>query len=248
MARQSSHLPLFFGVLPDSGDRVELAGEDGAHAVRVRRIRVGEQIRIADGQGRYADCEVTELAARSLTARIVDRGAEPVRTPRLAVVQALAKADRATLAVELLTEIGADEIVPWQATHSVARWDGKQQKGRERWAQVAREAAKQSRRARVPQIADLLHGVAVADRCAGRQAVVLHESATAAITEVELDAAGEEVVLVIGPEGGIAAPELEALRAAGAHVVRLGPEVLRTSTAGVVAATWASIALQRWRR
>src|SRR5690606_23235363 len=104
MARQSSHLPLFLGALPDSGDRVELAGEDGAHAVRVRRIRVGEQIRIADGQGRYADCEVTELAARSLTARIVDRGAEPVRTPRLVVVQALAKADRATLAVELLTE------------------------------------------------------------------------------------------------------------------------------------------------
>ena len=248
MARESAYLPVFFGDLPTGGDLIELAGAEGQHAVRVRRVRVGESIRIADGDGRYADCAVTELQQRALLARIVDRGSVPERTPRLVVVQALAKADRGTLAVELLTEIGVDEIVPWQAAHSVARWDGKEAKARERWVQVAREAAKQSRRTRVPRIGELVRGARVAERCQGRQTVVLHESATEPISDVLLKQAQDEVILVVGPEGGIAADELDALRAGGAHIASLGPEVLRTSTAGVVGATWASIALGRWKR
>lgn len=246
MVRESAHLPVFFGDLPTGGDLIELAGAEGQHAVRVRRVRVGESIRIADGDGQYADCEVTELQQRSLLARIVDRGSVPERTPRLVVVQALAKADRGTLAVELLTEIGVDEIVPWQAAHSVAKWDGKEAKARERWVQVAREAAKQSRRTRIPRIGELVRGVAVADRCRGRQTVVLHESAAEPIDAAPLEQHSAEVILVVGPEGGIAPEELAALRAAGARVARLGPEVLRTSTAGLVGATWASIALHRW--
>ena len=247
MARESAYLPVFFGEVPAQGDLVELAGDEGMHAVRVRRIRAGEAIRIADGNGQYADCEVVELQQRSLVARITDRGRVPERTPRLVVVQALAKADRGTLAVELLTEIGVDEIVPWQAGRSVARWDGKEHKARERWAQVAREAAKQSRRTRIPRIGELVRGSDVAERCRGGQAVVLHESAAEPITDQLLDAGQREIILVVGPEGGIAGDELDALRAAGARIASLGPEVLRTSTAGLVGATWASIALGRWQ-
>ncbi|WP_134324595.1 16S rRNA (uracil(1498)-N(3))-methyltransferase [Cumulibacter soli] len=246
MARASAYPPVFFGELPDDADIIELGGEDGAHAVRVRRIRTGEAIRIADGNGCYADCEVIELAQRSLRAQVIARGTEVERLPRLIVVQALAKGDRGTLAVEMLTEIGVDEIIPWQATHSVAKWDGKEDKSRARWAQVAREAAKQSRRARIPRIGPVVHAAAVADLCGDAQSIVLHESATEPITALNLDRGGSDVVLVVGPEGGVSPDELDALRAAGASIIRLGPEVLRTSTAGLVGATWASVALNRW--
>lgn len=248
MGRESAYLPVFLGELPATGDRIELSGDEGAHAVRVRRIRVGEALRIADGAGQYVDCEVIELGQRSLIGRITARGSVPERTPRLVVIQALAKADRSTLAVELLTEIGVDEIVPWQAAHSVARWDGKEHRARERWVQVAREAAKQSRRSRIPRIGELIRGTELAERCRGSQCVVLHESATEPVSAVTLEKNQDEVILVVGPEGGIAADELDALRAAGAHVACLGPEVLRTSSAGLVGATWASIALARWDR
>ncbi|MFV0534800.1 MAG: 16S rRNA (uracil(1498)-N(3))-methyltransferase [Cumulibacter sp.] len=246
MARASAYPPVFFGELPDDADIIELGGDDGAHAVRVRRIRNGEVIRIADGNGRYADCEVIELAQRSLRAQVITSGTEAERLPRLIVAQALAKGDRGTLAVEMLTEIGVDEIIPWQATHSIAKWDGKEDKSRARWAQVAREAAKQSRRSRIPRIGPVVRAADVADLCGDAQSIVLHESASEPITALNLDRGGSDVVLVVGPEGGISPDELDALRAAGASIIRLGPEVLRTSTAGLVAATWGSVALNRW--
>ncbi|WP_153506336.1 16S rRNA (uracil(1498)-N(3))-methyltransferase [Cumulibacter manganitolerans] len=255
MARASAYLPVFFGPLPEQGDLVQLTGDDGAHAVRVRRTRVGEQLRIADTYGRYADCEVLSLEGRSLTARILRRGAEPEPAPRILVAQALPKGDRGALAVELMTEAGVDEIIPWQSATCVARWAdaAKAEKGRAKWSATAREAAKQSRRARVPVIADAVDtaGLArlVGERTAGRLALVLHESTSAPIAEAVAPARlaeAAEVLLVVGPEGGITTDEIAALEAAGATSVRLGPEVLRTSTAGVVAATWVASRTARW--
>lgn len=246
MTRESAYLPVFYRAPLPEGDTWQLDGPDGHHAAKVRRVRVGERLRIADENGQYADCVATGIAGATVTVEVQSRGMDAVRTPRLVVVQALPKADRGTLAVELLTEIGVDEIVPWQAAHSVAKWDGKETKARQRWAQIAREAAKQSRRTRVPVIADPVRGEDIAARIEGAQAIVLHESATDPISQIELDRAGSDVVLVVGPEGGIAPDELELMRDAGARIAALGPEVLRTSTAGLSAATWASLALGRW--
>lgn len=243
----SAYLPVFFGDLPDGAETVELAGDEGNHAVRVRRIRVGEHIRIADTQGRYADCEVVELVPRSLRARVLRRGVEPEPAPRLVVAQALPKGDRGTLAVELMTEAGVDEIIPWQAATCVSRWADEQKasKGRAKWQAAAREAAKQSRRSRVPVIADAVTTARLADRIAGGTALVLHESTSEPIAP-ELIAGASEIVLVIGPEGGITDDELQVLTGAGARAVRLGPEVLRTSTAGLVAVSWICSRTGRW--
>lgn len=246
MTRESAYLPVFYRTPLPEADEWVLDGDEGHHAAKVRRLRTGEGLRIADQNGSYADCVAVAVAGGSVTVQVTGRGADPVPTPRLTVVQALAKADRGTLAVELLTEIGVDQIVPWQSRHAVARWDGKEQKARQRWAQVAREAAKQSRRTRVPVIGELVRGAELAELCRDKTVVVLHESAQQPISALRIEPDTSEVVLVAGPEGGIAPDELEALRTAGAHVVRLGREVLRTSTAGLVGATWACIELGRW--
>jgi 16S rRNA (uracil1498-N3)-methyltransferase len=170
----------------------------------------------------------------------------PEPTPRFVVAQALPKGDRGELAVELLTEVGVDAVLPWAAQRCVVQWSGdRAERSRARWAAHAREAAKQAGRARVPQIEDLADTARLARRVsAATLAVVLHESATQPLP-VELPEAGE-VLLVVGPEGGVSEAELTVLTAAGARVCRLGPEILRTSTAGVVALAVLSARTRRW--
>jgi 16S rRNA (uracil1498-N3)-methyltransferase len=245
--RSSAYLPVFFGELPADGELVQLTGDEGAHAVRVRRMRVGEGIRIADTDGGFADCEIVEVSGRSLRAKIVARGSEPEPRPRIVVAQALPKGDRGTLAVELMTEAGVDEIIPWQAATCVSRWADPQKadKGRLRWLATAREAAKQSRRSRVPLISAALDTALLAERIDGRVALLLHESTATPIAQARVDGA-DEIILIVGPEGGITAAEIATLSSAGAQPVRLGPEVLRTSTAGVVAVSWVAARCGRW--
>lgn len=239
--------PVFF-VDPFAEDAAQLTldGAEGLHAAKVRRIRVGEPIRIADGQGHFADCFVIEVAPRSLVAKVTNHGFEPSRTPRIMVVQAIPKLDRATLAVELLTEVGVDAIVPWSAANCVARWEdpAKVVKGVARWTQTAREASKQSRRSRIPHIAQPVHIGEIAAMCADSQVIVLHESATTLIND--LRPGTESVTIVVGPEGGISPDELEQLTAAGASIRRLGPDVLRTSSAGFAAVAIVSTSSGRW--
>ena len=166
--------------------------------------------------------------------------------PRLVVVQALPKGDRAELAVETMTELGVDEIVPWSAARSITRWDGPRgQKALDRWRRTAREAAKQSRRAWVPAVAELAGTAAVVERLAGAAALVLHEAATATLAGADLPTSGE-LIVVVGPEGGISDDELDRFAAAGATPVRLGDPVLRTSTAGAAALAALSLRLGRW--
>jgi 16S rRNA (uracil1498-N3)-methyltransferase len=165
------------------------------------------------------------------------------------VVQGIAKGDRGELAVQAMTEVGVDEIVPWAASRSVTQWRGDRGvRAREKWAATAREAAKQARRAWLPVVAGAPDEstTRVARRIAGAAAAfVLHEEAQERLTTAELPATGE-IVLVVGPEGGIADSELETFRAAGARAVRLGPSVLRTSTAGVAALSVLATRLARW--
>jgi 16S rRNA (uracil1498-N3)-methyltransferase len=187
------------------------------------------------------------VRAESLTVLVRERTEAPVPEPSFTVVQALPKGDRGELAVEVLTEVGVDVIVPWQAARCVTRWTGPRgERSAQRWAAHAHEAAKQARRSRVPQLAPLASTGVVVERLRNASlAIVLHEAASDPLATVMLPSSGE-VVLVVGPEGGIDDAELTAFAAAGALTSRLGPEVLRTSTAGVAALAALLARTTRW--
>ncbi len=221
---------------PAIGDRVRLDGPEGRHAVKVRRIRAGEQLVIADGRGRGVRGAVVELDAGALSIEVAEVLVEPTRQLRWVAAQALAKGDRDELAIEMLTETGVDEVIPWQASRSISRWSADRvERGLTRWRSTVREAAKQSRRLRVPEVTDPLDTRRLAERVAtAARALILHEEAGEPIAAVGVPYEGE-VLMIIGPEGGIAPEELELLTGAGGRAVSLGDSVLRTSTAGVVA-------------
>jgi 16S rRNA (uracil1498-N3)-methyltransferase len=229
------------------GATVTVDGDEAHHAVAVRRLRVGERVVLTDGEGTSVTGPVAEVGKRLfvVTVEEVDTGARP--EPVLTVVQAIPKGERGELAVEMLTEIGADEIVPWTAARCVAVWRGDRAvKSHAKWQATAREAAKQARRSYFPTVPELVSTAEVAAMVAGADlAVVLHEDATASLADLEVPAAGR-IVVVVGPEGGIAPEELVAFEAAGVAPVRLGAEVLRTSTAGVAACAALLARTPRW--
>ncbi len=241
----------YVDALPGAGELAVVDGDEGFHASNVRRIRVGEQIDLSDGAGVLAHCVVEETAKGRLSARVTERVTIVAPRPTVTVVQALPKSDRSELAVELATEAGADGFVAWQATRCVARWDGpKVDKGLRRWEAVARSAARQSRRAYVPAVEGVVSTSALTQRvadaaAAGAVVLALHESATEPIAELPL-AQADSLMLIVGPEGGIADEEIAALTGAGAKTVRLGPTVLRTSTAAAVALGAIGALTARW--
>lgn len=236
-----------FPTPPTVGEVIELTGDEGRHAVSVKRTSVGEQIELVDGHGTRAVITVTGVSGKDRLVGVVDCVAsEPAPRPTVTVVQALPKAARSELTVDLLTQAGADVIVPWQAGRSVANWGKKQDKGLAKWRAAARAAAKQSRRSRIPEITPVGDQAAVAALIqAAPLALMLHEDATGKITDQPV-AQVDSVVLIIGPEGGISPAELDAFTAAGAHPVRLGPEVLRTASAGMVALAALGAVTDRW--
>ncbi|NLP85529.1 16S rRNA (uracil(1498)-N(3))-methyltransferase [Microbacterium sp. CFH 90308] len=243
-------MPLHFLVedasVAQPGDAVALTGPEAHHAAAVRRVRAGEEVTVGDGRGAWLSGIVETAAPREVVVRVTARDDVPAAQPRLVLAQALAKGDRDELAVQAATELGVDEVVPWQAARSVSRWDSaKEHKGRQRWAGIVREAAKQAHRAWVPDVAVLHSTKALAGRAAASVVLVLEPSAPVALSSVSLPD-DRDIVLVVGPEGGIAAEELELLESAGARLVRLGTTVLRTSTAGPAALAVVSTALGRW--
>ncbi|UQX87497.1 16S rRNA (uracil(1498)-N(3))-methyltransferase [Jatrophihabitans telluris] len=240
------------------GGQLVLTGSEARHAVTVKRLAVAEEVLLSDGRGRRVRAVVATIerggSARGggdgdrvgLTVLSVEdvRGADP----RFVVVQALPKGERAELAVEVLTELGVDEIVPWSASRSISQWRAgeKVDKGVAKWRRTAAEAAKQSRRSTLPEVAGLRSTTEVCQLI--RQAelsLVLHEDAADALTATVLPPTGS-VVIVVGPEGGIAEDELASFTAAGARAVRLGTEVMRTSTAGAAALSVLSALTGRW--
>ena len=240
-------LPVFLGPVTGArvGDDVVVEGDEARHAVVVRRLRVGEHVVLVDGAGVSATCSVTATSKSALhtTVLTVSESARP--SPAVTVVQAIPKGDRAELAVEVLTEIGVDRIVPWAAARSVGVWRGERAtKSLAKWRSTAREAGKQSRRPWLPDVtemattADLVPLVEAADL-----AVVLHESASTSLAGLSLDGIGS-ILVVVGPEGGITDEELLAF--GDAHVVRMGEPVLRTSTAGVAAVAALLSRTSRW--
>ncbi|TDD01051.1 16S rRNA (uracil(1498)-N(3))-methyltransferase [Nonomuraea deserti] len=229
------------------GTELTLDGPEGRHAASVRRLRAGERVDLTDGAGSVAECVVREVVKDALRLDVIGRyTVEPPRR-RLVVVQGLPKGDRGELAVEMMTEAGVDVIVPWSASRSITQWKGdKVAKALGRWRSTAREAGKQARRFHLPEVAELASTSHV-ERLLSEAALglVLHEEAAEPLSGVELPAGGD-IVVVVGPEGGVSADELDRFRAAKAVPVLLGPTVLRTSTAGVAAAAVLMTRTGRW--
>lgn len=240
--------PVFLVDALPAGSTAVLAGPEGRHAAVVRRIQPGERIELSDGGGGIAECVVTAVDGHTLRLEVSDRRVIAEPTPRVVLAQALLKGDRGELAVELATEAGVDEIVPWRARRCVVRWDDGPRGARAlaRWRSTAREAGKQSRRARVPVIGEPVDSRGLCALVAGAErALLLHESTSIGLREVELPSAGR-LLIVVGPEGGIEDGELAMLTGAGARPVRLGPDVLRASTAAAVALGAIGVLTPRW--
>ncbi|WP_129842555.1 16S rRNA (uracil(1498)-N(3))-methyltransferase [Streptomyces sp. RFCAC02] len=235
------------------GHTLVLDGAEGRHAVAVRRLRAGEDIVLTDGRGTGAVGTVASVTGRDrLDVLVTEVRREPEPAPRVTVVQALPKGDRGELAVETMTETGVDRIVPWAAARCVTQWRAERgAKALAKWRATAREAGKQARRLRFPEVTDPVTTRQAAGLLAGASfAAVLHESGTEALSGAPLPVDGGAgdggIVLVVGPEGGVSPEELAAFAAAGARPYRLGPTVLRTSTAGTVALALCLGRTRRW--
>jgi len=229
------------------GSSVEVTGDEAHHAVAVRRLRVGEAVVLTDGAGASVTGEVSSVGKRVFSVSVSSVAADERAEPSLVVVQAIPKGERGDLAVEVLTEIGVDEIVPWAAARCVAVWRGERvAKSHARWSSVAREAAKQARRSFFPTVAPLASTATVVDLVRDADlAVVLHEDSVASVATLTVPDSGR-IVVVVGPEGGLAPEELSAFADVGVVPVRLGAEVLRTSTAGVAACAALLARTSRW--
>ena len=229
------------------GDPVRLEGDEGRHAATVVRLAPGERFYVADGAGRRVLAEADSVDKSLVVGTVVDVEVEDEPQQRLVLVQALAKGDRDDQAVEAATELGVDEVVPWQAERSIVVWRGERAaKSLAKWRAVVTRAAKQSRRSRLPVVAEPVTTTRLAERVrTASLTLVLHEEATEPLAGVDLPASGD-VLVVVGPEGGIAPREVEALVAAGALPVRLGGTILRASSAGPAALAVLS-AVSRWR-
>ena len=239
--------PLFLASSEElAGSQLVLSGDEGHHAADVRRLVLGERVDLSDGAGLVVSCTVASVRRGEVVLDVLSRHHEPIPAPRVTVIQALPKGDRSELAVEMMTEFGVDEIVPWAASRCVAVWRGERaERGVERWRAVARESAKQSRRAWIPEVSELASTSEVAARlAAASHPIVLHSDGMAPLSWVTLDESSSAAV-VVGPEGGITDDELATFTKAGATTCRLGPHVLRTSTAGGAAV---AVLLSRSRR
>jgi 16S rRNA (uracil1498-N3)-methyltransferase len=243
--------PLFLVDALPAGDHAVLDGPEGRHAATVKRLRPGEAVQLSDGRGGVAHAVVVTAGRDTVELSVVGRVASDPPSPRVLVAQALVKGDRGELAVETATEAGVDAILPWRAARSVARWEEgpRGEKALARWRSTVREAAKQARRPWFPDVEEPVTTAALARRVADVDlALVLHEAGTEPLADLgpRLRVA-RDVLLVVGPEGGVSDEELAALTAAGARPVRLGPEVLRASTAAAVALGALGVLTNRWR-
>jgi 16S rRNA (uracil1498-N3)-methyltransferase len=230
-----------------AADLVVLDGPEGRHAATVRRLAAGERVDLTDGAGLIAECVVTAARAGALELSVQARRREPRPDPVLVVAQALPKGEHGPLAVDLMTEGGVDVIVPWTAQRCVTRWQGERgDRALARWRTAAREAAKQGRRAWLPEVTAPATTAGLVRRAESASlAVLLDPAGPALLSELDLPHSGD-IMLIVGPEGGVSPAEVAALTGAGAVGARLGPAVLRTSSAGLVAVTIVASRSGRW--
>jgi 16S rRNA (uracil1498-N3)-methyltransferase len=227
------------------GSTVQLTGAEARHAVTVSRLHAGEEVVVGNGAGLRVVGEIVRAEPALLELTVLSVTSDAPQSPAIWLAQALAKGDRDELAVQAATELGVDGVIPWTAQRSISRWEGaKVAKGHARWEAIVREATKQSLRTWLPEVGELVNSKQLAALSEHTQMIVLDPTGDIPLTAVDLD--GRDVVLVVGPEGGVTPAELEMLSAADARVARLGTTVLRTSTAGPAAIAVLNAKLGRW--
>lgn len=252
-------LPVFLTETPLAGasGTITVGPEVAGHAVRVRRMGAGEELELIDGTGVRLRGTIQEGTSESLTLSVTDVTEEPQQRPRLVLVQALAKNDRDIQAIEAATEVGVDAVIPWAAQRSIADWPAKKaHKMVAKWANVLTAATLQARRARVPELGELIRGTAVTQLVTPTsRVIVLDETESSGLTEAVNDLGEgsttqgdiDEIVVIVGPEGGVTPAEVDALVSEGARTAVLGPTILRASTAGPVALAIVQTLLGRWK-
>ena len=252
-------LPVFLSQTPLAGatGAITVGPEVAGHAVRVRRMGAGEELELIDGTGVRLRGTIQEGTSESVTLSVTDVTEEPQQRPRLVLVQALAKNDRDIQAIEAATEVGVDAVIPWAAQRSIADWPAKKaHKMAAKWTNVLTAATLQARRARVPELGELIRGTAVTQLVTPTsRVIVLDETESTGLTEAVNDLGEgsatqgdiDEIVVIVGPEGGITPAEVDALVSAGARTAVLGPTILRASTAGPVALAIVQTLLGRWK-
>ena len=233
-----------------SGELIELSGAEAKHVTAVSRAKVGDDLLVGNGRGMFAWGVIETIEGGRVGIRVSSvRNDEPA-TPGLVLVQALAKGDRDELAIQAATELGVSRIIPWAASRSVSRWEGqKKEKGRARWETIVREASKQSIRSFVPPVEGIMNTTELASLAAQSRVLLLEPTATDRLSDfrpADGDKFTSDILLVVGPEGGMSPAEIATLTAAGAKAVRLGETVLRTSSAGPAALAVLNVALDRW--
>lgn len=229
------------------GAQYTLSGDDGYHAARVLRVTVGEELMLSDGHGAWSKMRVAEVGKKSVDLIVLESGFQDASATMITVIQAVTKGERSKEAIELLTEAGADRIIPWQAARSIGKID-RTDKGVDKLQVAASEASKQSRRFWIPEVGgvvDTRGAIAVVSEA--DLAIVFHEGATTKLS----DLFGERkpiasVVIVIGPEGGITDEELVSMSEAGAKIALMGRPILRSTHAGIAAISAVSTALRIW--
>lgn len=239
-------LTLFLVDKLEDSNLIEVSGDEAHHAIKVLRINIGEEILISDGAGNWVRASVENIEKKTFTAKVLERGFQQEKSPRFIVVQGLPKSDRVKDAIEILVESGVDLIIPWQADRSISKW---RQDSLDKWKSAAVAATKQSRRFRKPEIIDGLSLSQLLEIESENSAIlVMHESATTKLSQVVTSKFADmsEIIIVIGPEGGLSESELELLQSVGAHIVGLGPEVFRSAHAGGAALSAVSALIGRW--
>lgn len=237
-------LSLFFVDQLSAGTTQELSGDEGHHAVAVMRLSIGEQIKIADGSGNWVSGTITEVGKKSLKIDVAQRGSAQSGKPELIVVQAVTKSDRTKEMLELLTVAGADQIIPWQAERCISKW---QSDSASKWLVLIKEAAKQSRRVKLPLLSDEVSTNQLVKLInPNDKVIILHESASNRISQINFSSEIQRVFIIIGPEGGISDAEIAQLEAVGAVTARMGDLVLRSAHAGFAALAAIQSSIGRW--
>lgn len=233
-------MPRFFvETEPVAGENVLLAGENGRHAARVLRLRVGEKLTLCDGAGGDYRCEVAEQYADAVVVRVLERVASDAEPGvRIRLYQALPKGDKLDFIVQKAVELGACEIVPVLSERCVSRPDAKSMgKKRERLQKIALEAAKQCGRGRVPEILPLVSfREAIAGMKQAGRAILLYEQATAPLSGL-LAGEWDDIAVMVGSEGGFSPGEAALAEAEGLALASLGKRILRCETAPLCALT-----------
>ena len=237
-------LSLFFVDKLSSGQTQTLESDEAHHAIKVMRLKTGEEIKISDGEGNWVSGPISEVGKKNLKIDVTASGIEASKKPELVLVQALTKSDRNKEMLELVTVAGVDRIIPWQAERSISKW---QSNSYDKWTSSIKEAGKQSRRVNLPKLEKLMCAREITEQISASDCIlVFHESANEKFSALDISQNASSVYLIIGPEGGITDKELEIFKSKGGNLVRLGEPVLRSAHAGFAALASIQTKLGRW--